>query len=60
MRLGNFFVGGLTVFMAHELCTLMLGTDPMLQGWLGFGCWSLYVALMYGYGVAHGLSVPRR
>lgn len=60
MRFGNFFIGGLTVFMANELYTLMLGTDPMLQGWLGVVCWTLYIALMYGYGACHGLNVPRR
>ena len=60
MRFGNFIVGCLTAFMANELHTLMLGTDPMLQGWLGFGSWVLYIALMYGYGASHGMSVPRR
>ena len=60
MRFGNFIVGCLTAFMASELYTNMLGTDPMLQGWIGVVGWTLYIALMYGYGVGHGLNVPRR
>lgn len=60
MRLGNFIVGCLTAFMANELHTLMLGTDPMLQGWLGFVAWVVYIIVMYGYGASHCLNIPRR
>ena len=60
MRFGNFIVGVVTAFMATELYKNMLDTDPMLQGWLGFGSWTLYIGLMYGYGASHGMSVPRR
>lgn len=60
MRIGNFLIGAWSMVMARELYELMLGTEPMLQGWLGFTVWSLYVGMVYILGAIHASSVPRK
>lgn len=60
MRFGNFLAGAWSMAMAYDLHTLMLGTDPVLQGWLGFAVWAIYIAAMYALGAIHAFQVPRR